>query len=109
IRSLVSALENAVIHTLSGYGINAYALRKAPGVYVGDDKIASIGLRVRNGYTYHGLALNVDMALEPFSRINPCGYQGLAMTQVSDLGGPSDLDLVGDDLIGQLVLELNPC
>lgn len=110
IRSLVMALENAVIDTLAGYDIPAYARRDAPGVYVDTgtstipgsartmSKIASIGLRVSRGASFHGLALNADMDLEPFSRIDPCGYHGLAITQIADLGGPSDLDRIADDL-----------
>lgn len=102
IRSLVSALENAMVATLAGYDIDAYAKPDAPGVYVGDAKIGSIGLRVRRGASYHGLALNVDMDLEPFQRIDPCGYHGLRMTQVADLGGPRSLDTVADDLSAAL-------
>ena len=102
IRSLVSALENAMVATLAGYDIDAYAKPDAPGVYVGDAKIGSIGLRVRRGASYHGLALNVDMDLEPFQRIDPCGYHGLRMTQVADLGGPRSLDIVADDLSAAL-------
>ncbi|TXH04334.1 MAG: lipoyl(octanoyl) transferase LipB [Nevskiaceae bacterium] len=98
IRSLVTRLEEAIVATLAGYGINAAARRDAPGVYVGNDKIASLGLRVRNGRTYHGLALNIDMDLEPFSRINPCGYQGLRMIQLRDLGAPTELARVNADL-----------
>jgi lipoyl(octanoyl) transferase len=98
IRSLVTRLEDAIIATLAGYGIAAVARRDAPGVYVNGDKIASLGLRVRSARTYHGLSLNVKMDMEPFSRINPCGYQGLHMTQVSALGGPSDLKRVNADL-----------
>lgn len=98
IRSLVTRLEDAVIETLAGYGIEAAGKRDAPGVYVKGDKIASLGLRVRNARTYHGLSLNVKMDMEPFSRINPCGYQGLRMTQVSALGGPSDIARVNADL-----------
>lgn len=106
IRSLVTRLENAVIGTLAGYGIAATAKPEAPGVYAGGAKIASLGLRVRNGRTYHGLALNVQMDLEPFSRINPCGYQGLRMTQISELGGPADLAQVSEDLKAQLLRQL---
>ncbi|GAB3678927.1 lipoyl(octanoyl) transferase LipB [Salinisphaera aquimarina] len=106
IRSLVSALENAMIATLAGYRIDAFAKPDAPGVYVDGDKIGSIGLRVRKGASYHGLALNVDMDLEPFSRIDPCGYHGLKMTQIADLGGPRSLDVVADDLATQLAREL---
>lgn len=94
IRSLVTRLENAMIATLAGYGIAAAAKPDAPGVYVAGDKIGSLGLRVRRGCSYHGLSLNVDMDLEPFSRINPCGYSGLRMTQLKDLGGPTDLAAV---------------
>ncbi|MES1952555.1 lipoate-protein ligase B [Salinisphaera sp. S4-8] len=107
IRSLVTALEQAMIATLAGYDIDAFAKPDAPGVYVGAAKIGSIGLRVRRGTSYHGLALNVDMDLEPFSRIDPCGYHGLAMTQVADLGGPSSLDVVATDLSTQLCRTLN--
>lgn len=98
IRSLVTRLEDALIATLAGYDIQAQSKREAPGVYVNDEKIASLGLRVRNGRTYHGLALNVDMDLEPFSRINPCGYQGLKMTQIKTLAGPTELSRVSHDL-----------
>jgi len=85
-RALVSALEQATVETLAKWGIAAYARPDAPGVYVEKKKIASIGLRIRRGASYHGLALNVAMDLEPFTRINPCGYAGLQMTQLSELG-----------------------
>lgn len=98
IRSLVTRLEDAIIATLATYNITAVARRDAPGVYVDGNKIASLGLRVRSSRTYHGLSLNVKMDLEPFSRINPCGYEGLRMTQVSALGGPSDLESVNAEL-----------
>ena len=88
IRDFVSALEGAVIALAAQYGIEAEARRSAPGVYVAGRKLASVGVRVRRGGTYHGLALNVALDLEPFRRINPCGYQGLEMTQLSVLGGP---------------------
>jgi lipoyl(octanoyl) transferase len=94
IRDLVCALEQSVIDTLAAYGIDAAARRGAPGVYVAGRKIASVGLRVRRGCTYHGLAFNVRMDLEPFRRINPCGYAGLEVTQVADLGGPSEVEAV---------------
>ncbi|HLQ86714.1 MAG TPA: lipoyl(octanoyl) transferase LipB [Salinisphaeraceae bacterium] len=106
VRSLVSALEQTVIRTLANYGIRAHARREAPGVYVDEAKIGSLGLRIRNGCSYHGLALNVAMDLEPFARINPCGYRGLRMTQVSDLGGPQDLDCIAADLTSHLSREL---
>lgn len=85
VRDLVSAIEQTLVDTLADYGIAAYPKPDAPGVYVDGDKIASLGLRVRKGCSFHGLALNVDMDLSPFDRINPCGYQGLAMTQMRDL------------------------
>jgi len=91
VRALVEGIEGAVIATLATWGIEAYGKRDAPGVYVGGRKIASVGLRIRRGRCYHGLALNVAMDLEPFARINPCGYAGLEMTQVSELGGPSSV------------------
>ncbi|MEX0733103.1 MAG: lipoyl(octanoyl) transferase LipB [Steroidobacteraceae bacterium] len=86
VRELVMALENAVIALAARHGIKALGRRDAPGVYVRGRKLASIGLRVRRGCSYHGLALNVDMDLEPFQRINPCGMAGLAMTQLADEG-----------------------
>jgi lipoyl(octanoyl) transferase len=86
VRELVTALEQSVIELLAGYGIQAEARSDAPGVYVDGAKIASLGLRVKRGRSYHGLSLNVDMDLAPFSRINPCGYQGLAVTKLRDLG-----------------------
>lgn len=103
IRRLVTALENAVIASLAGYGITASARRDAPGVYVDGAKIASLGLRVRRHCSYHGLALNVAMDLEPFTRINPCGYAGLGVTMISALGGPADLDRVREDLLARLL------
>jgi lipoyl(octanoyl) transferase len=106
IRSLVTRLEHALVDCLAGYGIEAAGRRDAPGVYVGGSKIASLGLRVRKGRTYHGLALNVAMDLEPFRRINPCGFKDLAMTQVSALGGPADLAAVTRDLEPHLARRL---
>ena len=102
VRSLVQKLEQAVIDLLAGYRIDAERRPGAPGVYVEGAKIAALGLRVRRGCSYHGLSLNVDMDLEPFARINPCGYPGLAVTQVVDQGGPCDLERVGSDLLRQL-------
>lgn len=109
IRSLVTHIEQSMIDTLAGYRISAHADPAAPGVYVDDAggqpggaKIGSLGLRVRRGRSYHGLALNVAMDLEPFSRINPCGHAGQRMTQVRDLGGPDRVDVVGDDLLVHL-------
>lgn len=108
IRDLVSALENAVIDTVAEYGIEARNRCEAPGVYVGEEKLASIGLRIRRGCSYHGLSLNVDMDLAPFERINPCGYEGMRMTQLADLGGPGDLGRVGDDLVRHLQKTISP-
>jgi len=102
VRSLVQAIEQAMVDTLAGYDIHAHARRDAPGVYVDDAKIGSIGLRVRHGASYHGLALNVDMDLEPFSRIDPCGLQGLRMTQIAELGGPASTESVAADLLPRL-------
>ena len=90
VRALVEAIESAVIKLLDSYGIEAYGRRDAPGVYVKRDgreaKVAALGLKVRNGCTYHGFALNLDMDLAPFDDIDPCGYRGLAVTQLRDLG-----------------------
>ncbi len=89
VRSIVSALENSIIATLADYGIESAADPKRPGVYVDGKKIASLGLRIKRGAVYHGLALNVNMDLSPFRQINPCGYAGLEMTQIADLVQPA--------------------
>lgn len=86
VRSLVNMLENAVVGFLNDVSIKAGSRTDAPGVYVDNMKIASLGLKIRKGCSYHGIALNVDMDLEPFTRINPCGYQGMEVTQLKDLG-----------------------
>ena len=88
VRDFVTALERAVIDLAAEFGVAAEGRRSAPGVYVAGEKLASVGVRVRRNGSYHGLALNVALDLEPFSRINPCGYQGLRMTQLAALGGP---------------------
>jgi lipoyl(octanoyl) transferase len=98
-RELVRRLERGVITYLAGYGIAGERVQGAPGVYVGGAKIAALGLRIRNGCSYHGLALNVAMDLEPFTRINPCGYAGLAVTQLSEHGGAADCADVLLDLL----------
>lgn len=85
VRDLVTLIEQTIVETLAHYDIEAAPKPNAPGVYVKGDKIASLGLRIRRGCSFHGLALNIAMDLSPFLRINPCGYQGLAMTQVKDL------------------------
>jgi len=106
VRELVSRIERSLIDLLAGYDVEAVAKPDAPGVYVGGAKIASLGLRIRNGRSFHGLALNVDMDLEPFRRINPCGYAGLPMTQLRDLIGPIDISEVADRLRDHLVRQL---
>lgn len=106
VRELVNRIEHSLIDLLAGYGIEAAAKPDAPGVYVDGAKIASLGLRIRNGRSFHGLALNVDMDLEPFQRINPCGYAGLKMTQLRDLVGPIDFAEVMGRLRGELVQQL---
>jgi lipoyl(octanoyl) transferase len=98
VRSLVTALERAVIDYAAGLGIKAECRADAPGVYVDGRKLASVGLRIRRGGSYHGLALNVDMDLAPFGRINPCGYAGLQMTQLAALVAAPDLKAVGEEI-----------
>lgn len=103
VRAIVSALENAIIATLADYGIAAAADPKRPGVYVGERKIASLGLRIKNGSVYHGLALNVNMDLRPFRQINPCGYAGMEMVQMADLlADAPDFDEVANALTAHL-------
>lgn len=107
VRALVEAIELSVIGTLEEFGIRALSKRAAPGVYSFDGrKLASLGLRVRHGCSYHGLAFNVAMDLEPFARINPCGYAGLKMTQVKDLGGPASVAQVAAILKPRLLERL---
>lgn len=98
VRQLVTMLEQILIQLLAGHGIAANARPDAPGVYVNGAKIASLGLRVRKGCTFHGLALNVNMNMEPFSRINPCGYAGMQMVQSSELGGPHQVSVAAAEL-----------
>jgi lipoyl(octanoyl) transferase len=94
VRDLLNALERSVIEYAARFGVDAQCRLGAPGVYVDDRKLASVGLRIRRGGSYHGLSLNIRMDLEPFSRINPCGYAGLEMTQLHDLGGPGEVAAV---------------
>ena len=103
VRDLVAGIESALIATLAAFGIEASARPDARGVYVGGAKIGALGLRVRRGCSYHGLALNVAMDLEPFARIDPCGLRGVAVTQVADSGGPADLRPVRQRLVEELV------
>ncbi|ALP43224.1 Octanoyltransferase [Aeromonas schubertii] len=102
VRDLVSALENAIIATLQQWGITSSAKPDAPGVYVDGAKIASLGLRIRKGCSFHGLALNIKMDLAPFQRINPCGYAGMVMTQASSLGGPQSVSEATAPLVTEL-------
>jgi lipoyl(octanoyl) transferase len=106
VRALVNLMEHAVIDLLADYGVSALARQDAPGVYVYGAKVASLGLRVRRGCSYHGLALNVDMELAPFNRINPCGYPGLAVTQLRALGVADSLERVGEKLVAAVAARL---
>jgi len=107
VRDLVTRIEQTLVALLDEYGVPAAAKADAPGVYVQGAKIASLGLRIRNGCSFHGLALNVDMDLAPFRRINPCGYAGLAMTQLCDHAGQIEYAEVGARLRAQLVKHLD--
>jgi lipoyl(octanoyl) transferase len=106
VRELVTALETAVIRTAATWGVTAAARRDAPGVYVDGRKLASLGLRIRRGSSYHGLAFNVSMDLEPFRRINPCGFSNLEVTDLATLGGSSDVREVASRLAPELLEEL---
>ena len=103
VRQLVTLIENSLIRTLADYHTTAYAKPNAPGVYVNEKKIASLGLRIRKGCSFHGLALNVNMDLSPFLHINPCGYAGLEMEQTSALNGPHTLLDAGNALVKHLI------
>ncbi|ALS32425.1 lipoyl(octanoyl) transferase [Pseudoalteromonas translucida KMM 520] len=107
VRELVTWLEECIIESLAEYDIQAYAKADAPGVYVNDSKIASLGLRVRRGCSFHGLALNVNMDLSPFLRINPCGYAGMNMVQTKELKGPQNLEIAGAGLVKHMIKKLN--
>ncbi|KPZ68752.1 MULTISPECIES: lipoyl(octanoyl) transferase LipB [Shewanella] len=102
VRQLVNNIEQSIVDMLAIYDVNAYAKADAPGVYVDERKVASLGLRIRKGCSFHGLALNVDMDLAPFQRINPCGYAGLEMVQCKALGGPQTVTEAGEKLIQTL-------
>lgn len=106
VRGLVTLLELSVIDLLAEYDITAYAKRDAPGIYVDEKKIGSIGLRIRRGCSYHGIAFNVAMDLQPFTRINPCGFSALQMTQFADLGGLALTQETGSKLITYLMKHL---
>lgn len=108
VRSLVDTIERSIVLLLAEYGIDASPKPEAPGVYVDGAKIASLGLRVRRGCSYHGLSLNVDMDLEPFQRINPCGYKGLQVTSMAALlpGGAIEMAAVGHRLLAVVGAQL---
>ncbi|MDP3440802.1 MAG: lipoyl(octanoyl) transferase LipB [Azonexus sp.] len=107
VRELVTAIEQAVINFLAAHGIAAERQAGAPGVYVGEAKIAALGLKIKNGCCYHGLSLNVDMDLSPFTAINPCGYAGLKVIQTTDLNVPLTPDQAGEQLSQHLLLQLD--
>jgi len=106
VRELVRRMENAVIGVLEDYHVKAASRAEAPGVYVGKAKIASLGLKIRKNFCYHGIALNVNMDLTPFSYINPCGYQGLQVTQTKDLGIPDGVEILSAKLANRLQEQL---
>ncbi|WP_445611108.1 lipoyl(octanoyl) transferase LipB [Hafnia alvei] len=103
VRQLVTAIEQTVVNTLGKFDIDAHARADAPGVYVGEQKICSLGLRIRKGCSFHGLALNTTMDLDPFSRINPCGYAGMQMTQISALNPGVTLEDIQPVLVEQFI------
>jgi lipoyl(octanoyl) transferase len=107
VRELVTAIEQAVIDFLDAYGVKADRLAGAPGVYVGDAKIAALGLKIKNGCSYHGLSLNVDMDLHPFTAINPCGYAGLKVVQTKDFNIPLTAQQAGEQLTQYLLRQLD--
>lgn len=106
VRDLVTALEQSVVDLAADYGIEAASRCDAPGVYIDGVKLASVGLRIRRGSSFHGMALNVDVDLEPFSRINPCGFKGLQLTDLARLGADSDLGVVRDKLLPHFLRHL---
>ena len=106
VRHLVSVLEQSIIELLAEYGIESRARQDAPGVYVDGKKVASLGLRIRKGCSYHGLSLNIDMDLQPFSRINPCGHEGLPVSQLRDIGIMDSIETIGEKLIEKLAIQL---
>lgn len=107
VRELVTLLEQTVVNTLAEYGIKSHPRADAPGVYVGERKICSLGLRIRKGCSFHGLALNINMDLSPFLRINPCGYAGMEMTQMRQWLPDASTDSVSPRLTANLLALLN--
>ena len=107
VRELVTAIEQAIIDFLASHQVAAERRAGAPGVYVGEAKIAALGLKIKNGCSYHGLSLNVDMDLSPFAAINPCGYAGLKVIQTKDLNVPLTPDQAGEQLSQHLLLQLD--
>jgi len=107
VRELVTLLENTVVDTLAAYGIQAHPRADAPGVYVGDSKICSLGLRIRRGCSFHGLALNINMDLSPFLRINPCGYAGMEMVKMSQWVESVTPDIIQPVLVSKFLARLN--
>jgi lipoyl(octanoyl) transferase len=107
---LVSALEDSIVNTLSRYNIQSAPKADAPGVYVDEKKICSLGLRIKKGKSFHGLALNINMDLEPFLRINPCGYTGLEMTQLNEFTATPDMALIKQQWVEEFcqVLAMQP-
>lgn len=105
VRELVQRIEQAVIDTLAVWGVAGARRDGAPGIYVDDAKIMALGLRVRRGCSFHGLAFNIDMDLSPYGGINPCGFRGLAVTQLVDCGGPGTLDAVDAELVPRLAAQ----
>lgn len=107
VRELVSAMEKTIINVLAESNITAYAKCDAPGVYVDEKKVCSVGLRIRKGCSFHGLAFNVNMDLSPFQRINPCGYAGMEMTDSAKLGGVETMAMAGQKLVQHFCQLLN--
>ncbi len=107
VKGLVTRIEKSVIDLLAGYQVESHGKKDAPGVYVDRAKIAALGLRIRKGCCYHGLSMNIDMDLEPFTRINPCGYADLAVTQLRDLGIADGIEQVGHSLAEILIGNLS--
>ena len=106
VRKLVTMLESAVIKLLAEHGVNSTAKVDAPGVYVNEEKIASLGLRIKNNYCYHGLSMNINMDLKPFEAIDPCGYVGLKVTQTKDLSIDTNVKKAGEQLVTILLAQL---